>query len=422
MSSQGNNMREVLPAIANSKVSVVGAFDRHNYGDLLFPLIVERAALELGVQAQLDYYATSVSIMSSFGGKDTKDVRQLFAQEASAEETVLIAGGEVLPAKWSLIVSYLVNPFWARVINRLSTAVGDRWASKLISSCLGSGSELPFVYAASDFSRPVRVVYNAVGGSHIKDESAYIRRTLINKLGEADYISVRDSETQKFLISQGLQDVRLSPDCAVLLSKLYPVHVLDELITDHARSLVLARDRGYICVQAAAAYIRGNEDAFRRNVCEIAKRTGLNVVVFAIGRATGHSDQQTFDLFRSVSELAAGQRIIVSDCTTVHDLMWLIANSRAYIGTSLHGAITAASYGVPVLGLCPSRVNKLQAFLNTWVDPLGFRLAEFADLGPTFDLLWGSAAAASQERIKEAQAIAMDNFRAMFRVPVAGIS
>ena len=43
--------------------------------------------------------------------------------------------------------------------------------------------------------------------------------------------------------------------------------------------------------------------------------------------------------------------------------MYLIANSKAYIGTSLHGAITSMSYAVPHVGLI---VEKLDAYLHTW--------------------------------------------------------
>ena len=53
-------------------------------------------------------------------------------------------------------------------------------------------------------------------------------------------------------------------------------------------------------------------------------------------------------------------------CPSVYfdaDIMYLIANAKAYIGTSLHGAITSMSYAVPHVGLV---VEKLDAYLATW--------------------------------------------------------
>jgi hypothetical protein len=393
---------------------VVGAFDRHNYGDLLFPLIVERAVAELGIAADLDYYATSVSAMSIYGGKDTKNIRHLFSREPSLDEKVVLAGGEVLPAKWSLIFSYLTGRFAAKVINRLSDVVGDQVSSVVIGRLLGSRSVLPFVYSPVDFDRKVSVLYNAVGGSHIKDESRYIRANLLAKLRDASHISVRDEETFDFLKSNGIDKVRLSPDCAILLSQFYPVEYLDSLITTKARELKARLPSGYICVQSAAAYTVGNEKLFLRSIDNIKKVTGLGVVVFAIGRATGHSDQQTFDIFRGAHSSENVPPTVISECESVYDLMWLIANSQAYVGTSLHGAITSASYGVPVLGLCPSRVNKLQAFLKTWVDAKSFQLAEFNEIDAAFGRLWASRGLGQSEKIAHAQAVAMQNFRAMF--------
>lgn len=407
-------MSQVNPHPPKTAISVVGAFDRHNYGDLLFPLIVERAVAELGIDAELDYYATSVSNMSVYGGKDTKNIRQLFSKESSDDEKVVLAGGEVLPAKWSLILSYLTGQLVAKVINRLSNLVGDRFSSLVISRLLGSRSVLPFVYSPTDFERKVKVLYNAVGGSHVKDESQYIRDNLVTKLRGAAHISVRDEETFNFLKSNGIDNARLSPDCAILLSQLYPVDHLDLLITPQARALKSQLPGGYICVQSAAAYTTGNESLFRRSVDNIKQKTGLGVVIFAIGRATGHSDQQTFSIFRNSTLSGASLPTVISECESVHDLMWLIANSQAYIGTSLHGAITSASYGVPVLGLCPSRVNKLKAFLRTWVDEKDFQLAEFSEIDAAFEQLWASRGSSHSERIAHAQAVAMQNFRTMF--------
>ena len=51
----------------------------------------------------------------------------------------------------------------------------------------------------------------------------------------------------------------------------------------------------------------------------------------------------------------------------VTDLLALIASARLFAGTSLHGNLTALTYGVPRVGLGPG-VRKLDLFLRTW-DP-----------------------------------------------------
>ena len=396
-------------------ISVVGSFDRHNYGDLLFPLIVEEMVKQSGIGAELAYYATTRASMSAYGSKDAKSIRDLFGKPAAGHELVLVAGGEVLPAKWSLIVSYLVGALPARMINRSSSLVGDRLSSLFFSRLMGSRSSLPFVFAPSDFARPVRVAYNAVGGSHVKDESAYVRAALLSKLREAAYVSVRAQETLDFLRTNGIRGVKLAPDSAILVSQLYPLERLQGLITSRVRALCEAYPQGYICVQAGAAYSLQHAEEFRASIERLKRVTGLAVVVFAIGRATGHSDQLSFDIFRSDGQCPSGVPTVISDCDGVFDLMCLIAQSKLYVGTSLHGAITAASYGVPVLALCPSRVNKLQAFLRTWVDSDGYELAEFSGIDAAFDRLWAKRREGISARIIAAQQAARENFRLMLQ-------
>src|SRR5690606_9384215 len=48
---------------------------------------------------------------------------------------------------------------------------------------------------------------------------------------------------------------------------------------------------------------------------------------------------------------------------TIWDIMYLIAQAKVYMGTSLHGAITAMSYAVPYVGVA---VPKLNSYLQTW--------------------------------------------------------
>src|SRR5699024_2081618 len=50
----------------------------------------------------------------------------------------------------------------------------------------------------------------------------------------------------------------------------------------------------------------------------------------------------------------------------IYEIMGLIAFSKVYLGTSLHGAITAMSYLVPAIGL-NRKVHKLESYMRTWV-------------------------------------------------------
>ena len=47
----------------------------------------------------------------------------------------------------------------------------------------------------------------------------------------------------------------------------------------------------------------------------------------------------------------------------IYDIMWLIKHSALYVGTSLHGTITALSFEVPFVAHGPV---KLKNYLETW--------------------------------------------------------
>lgn len=395
---------------------MVGAFDRHNYGDLLFPLIVEAVVRNKYPSISIEYFSTSKSEMEAYGAKNTTPLGSLFSKFEKSRDFVLIAGGEVLPATWPVILSYLVKPAHAILIRIACKLAGDRFSSYFLSKIMKVNSRLPFVYNKSDFSRDVKVAYNAVGGSHIKEKGDFVRNLLIEKISKSDYISVRDLDTKHYLESKGVNNVNLSPDCAILLSRLFPRTKLKELAGKDIQQFTEKFQTGYLCFQSAFAYIDGHEEIIRKQLSEVNKITGMSVVVFAIGRATGHSDQNTFKAIFSDNSPESLNGIFISNCETVFDIMWLIANSKVYAGTSLHGAITAASYGVSIVALCPNRVTKLSAFLNTWIDNNLFELADYSGLSVAVANLICSSKNVDKNKTELSQDLAIKNFNEMLKL------
>lgn len=80
------------------QLAIVGAFDRHNYGDLLFPLIVEHAAKHFGFEGECTSYGVIASDLTRYGAVPTRTLRSLFDRKRAAPALVVLAGGEVLPA------------------------------------------------------------------------------------------------------------------------------------------------------------------------------------------------------------------------------------------------------------------------------------------------------------------------------------
>ncbi len=391
------------------RIAVVGAFDRHNYGDLLFPIVSEVILRQKGFMGKIEYFSTTKSDMKKYGAKNTIPLRELFLDGITSRDLIIVAGGEVLPASWVSVLSDLLSPFKAKVFNRITAILGDRISSYIFSRLMRVNSRLPFVFSRTDFSHQVKVAYNAVGGSHAKDASEYIRETLLKKLSKSDFISVRDSQTKKFLDSNAIANVQLSPDCAILLSKIFP---LDKLkISVGAMTLKLSENfkNGYLCFQSSMACADGNESIIHNQLVEFRKKTGLGVVLFSIGRATGHSDQEAVKLILSTTHNGA-DKFMESSSDSIFDIMWIIANAKLYAGTSLHGAITAASYGVPIIALCPDQVPKLPAFLTTWVDSKLFEITSYSGISCAAEKLISSEHTINSNQLIFAQDKAISNF------------
>ncbi len=75
-----------------------------------------------------------------------------------------------------------------------------------------------------------------------------------------------------------------------------------------------------------------------------------------------------------------------SDCDVLMDLslweiMFVISQSSCFIGTSLHGVITALSYSVPYLGLNP-KIRKLDSFLSDWGFGISNRCYSITEIFP----------------------------------------
>src|SRR5690606_810698 len=95
------------------KLLIIGAFDRYNYGDLLFPLIIEKQLDSYGKNFQYEYFGIVESDLSKEGGKPTLGLDAFYEQLADPEQkaSVIIAGGEALGVTWNSLYASLNKAF-----------------------------------------------------------------------------------------------------------------------------------------------------------------------------------------------------------------------------------------------------------------------------------------------------------------------
>ncbi|MEN9384695.1 MAG: hypothetical protein RL323_1838, partial [Pseudomonadota bacterium] len=94
---------------------LVGAFDRHNYGDILFPLVhTENLAANGKSRDQIKYYAITAADLTKDGGYVTQSVRELLEAPLTRDDVVVLCGGDILSADWMLMVAHLHSPLFLK--------------------------------------------------------------------------------------------------------------------------------------------------------------------------------------------------------------------------------------------------------------------------------------------------------------------
>jgi len=352
-------------------IVLFGAFDRHNFGDMLFPHVVGRmlAGRDMRVAGLV------ARDLRAQGGHRVQALRQVHERAVD----LLHVGGEILACDaWDAALMLQSNQDAQRII---ASQQHDRseWAQRV----LGTRELAPYVVSKDAWPCATRVLFNAVGGVTLDERDGRMRDEVLVKLARADDISVRDIHTQALLAKSGIE-ARLAPDCAVMVAELF-----GDTIRAHASKQTVARireaaPRGYLAVQFSADF---GDDATLEQIAaqldDAAHAHDLAIVFFRAGAAPWHDDLSGFE--RTAARMRAPS-VHLFDSLNIWDTCALLAHSRGYIGSSLHGRIVAMAHGLPRINLLHdrdfARPCKQTAFAQTWEDanqPIAVRVGGIAE-------------------------------------------
>ncbi|WP_265947200.1 polysaccharide pyruvyl transferase family protein [Dechloromonas sp. A34] len=301
----------------NRPIVFFGAFDRHNFGDIL-----------LGHVAAAECEAGE----GTFAGLAARDLTAWGGQRIAALDSwpvplnLIHVGGELLDCYAAQAAYMLDEP-------------GLCWRR-----------QAPYVVARHELPTGSVVEFRAVGGVGLDERDVGFRAEVLAALAEAGSVSVRERTTQALLRAAGI-DAPLVPD---------PVTRIGERFGARIRARIRRRDP-YLAVQFAAECA---DDATLAAFARGLERLGLPVVLFRAGAALWHDALEPYRRLAARSVLP--MEIFVS--LDVWDICALIAGSRGYVGTSLHGRLVAEAFAVPALSLEreAGAARKLRAYLATW--------------------------------------------------------
>lgn len=333
------------------RVNVIayGAYDRHNYGDLLFAIVLKRY-LEASGRFFVLIAATKKSNLSGYGALPTISLKKALEQTSQQPKTMLIvAGGECLTAQWESIIGYLAPQAFYYPIKAGPSLIGHKAFIRLSRMFTAIPSDMPLVLGERDLPG-YKVMYNGVGGNEISGKNPLIHQAIKRNLKDCTYVSVRDHQTSAELDRLGVEH-NLVPDSAILISDIYPQQVD-------------STEPGHIVFHISDHYAKRRVEAIAQQLTELNVITGMKIALLTIGKAPGHTDDGPLDKLYS---LLGEERAYRVDSGNIESIIHCIAASKLYCGTSMQGAVTALAYAVPQLALLPKRVRKLSSFLETWV-------------------------------------------------------
>jgi hypothetical protein len=332
-----------------------GAFDRHNFGDLLFPHLL--AALLPG--RTFGFAGLAERDLRAFGGHRVTPL-------APGATHLIHAGGELLTCTaWQAAVMLRTPAEAAERIARYDAdpAAAAAWAARE----LGTARAMPYVAGRDTLAPGGRLIFNAVGGVEWDFLSAAQREEVKTALRSADWLSVRDHVTQAALRAEGIA-ASLCPDPAVMVEQCFGEVIRRHRQQGPVKDMRDAFPQGYLACQFSADFADdASLDALAQGLSKVVAATSLGVALFRAGAAPWHDDPALVEKLQR--RLPPGMARLFPSLH-LWDICALIAASRGVVSSSLHGRIVALAYGLPPVSLAPpqqdSRPDKRAAFAETW--------------------------------------------------------
>jgi hypothetical protein len=388
------------------RISQLGTFDVENYGDLLYPIVFPQL-----VTTPVDHYSFLPGAAPLCAGFQTESITTLFASPQPS--TLVVGGGDLLRTDSDLVAKhYGRNSRTSAKSLRRSIGLGgyagyvlrdtlprlepaEFYARNFRARWMNYLAVGPFIIDPEQLPEGSVVAYVSCGVPHdfSPEESDDVKRAV----DRACHVWVRDEVSAERLRRAGVsQTVHVAPDMAVMLS-----HRLrrEDLAGRGHRTLTrlgIPVKGPFLCFQTQP-YPGFSEDEILIQLQHYREQHRAEVVLLPLGYC--HGDHE---FLQSLSRRSNGA-LKYADTDSVFDMLSIIAAADVFAGTSLHGNITAFSFGIPHL-FGPLPVAKAEGFLNVTKLPAELKLQSWRELNDKIDFALGLGSKFFGERAREAKA------------------
>lgn len=333
----------------NPQVTLVGAYERDNFGDLLFLLQTRHY-----VETISRNVVASAPFSARAGGPLPESIRRYASTVAECHpDAVWVVGGEV--GSTSVADAFLISASARDFSDFRSQSKRGRiryleHVSGLEPSAMAylpRMSALPHTHGSS-------LIVNSVGLNGIRGLWGSRQEDAIASLREATFISVRDRRSSEFLRQLSIEHL-LAPD------------LIHSISLNHEPNGEPEPNVALIQVKARVLMQYGPEE-FAEALAKSRELKKFQLRLFTAGLARGHDSVELYgQVVESFRRLAPDRDISLSTSLLPWEKADEIARCGLWIGTSLHGLIISTAYDVPRVGL---ELKKLAGYAETWGEPM----------------------------------------------------
>lgn len=351
--------------------------DVENYGDLLYPVIFRKMAEKHGIVSAIVPLSFFQGPAPCDSGYMVQGINEVIKSPRQSLSHLVIGGGDILRTDVNTFSSHYYsifrkragNYFWFRV---KKTFLGrQHLRSEFIKQFMGYSPIAPFILDKANHSRVGSIVYCSCGVPFrfLPEKSRAIREAF----EAAAFVYVRDFQSRDKLREVGVKrDIEVSPDLIATLSDFFD---RDE---ERLKGLAFLAGCGVdiakeiICFQSCPQP-QEEEDELLQQLTTLKKKMGAEIVLLPMGYCHG---DDTF--LQKLAERSGGALAYIG----VHSIfaqISVLAACKLFVGTSMHGNITAFSFGIPHL-FGPIPVDKAEGFLDVVGLGADFKLASWLQL------------------------------------------
>jgi len=373
-----------------ARVLTVGAYERDNFGDLLFLLVTERYLGGSEIVASAPFAADMTELL------DRKIVAIGDELKDGDVDAIWTVGGQAggTGLNGALKMSKPQEEYAA-----YAAAAPAKQRELMLAALHGAPLASPYIPTPGAFERNAGAVtvLNSVGLAGAAGLAPHVREEILEVIRTTDAISVRDIESSRFLDRLGVEHT-LTPDVVHAISLLEPYE---------------ADPRSDIAVVQAQTRLLEKYGYARlgRNIAESSHLAGLRLQFLMAGAAPGHDSIEDLErLAAEIQKVDPGREIEILTERRPLDIVHQIRRARVVVGTSLHVRIIAAAYGLPRITL---RRVKPARYATHWDDQMPFNVK----INELDDAVGAALAAADRPEVRagsdELSRLADENVRAI---------